>query len=108
MTVATTSKEVFNGEIKGHTNWQNEIVLKVLKRLGQASTDKKIMEVSALFTEDHKPLDRNVVTRVLNDLREKHKVVDYLDVKQILPDGSLGRKVHHHYLKEEGKQTRLF
>ena len=103
MTVARTSIETYHNEIKGKTNNQNEIVLKAMRRLGTASTDLEIAEVTKLFTEDHKPLDRNVVTRVLNNLREIEKKVEFLDVKN-----KKGRVVHHHFIKEAGKQINLF
>lgn len=100
---SSTSIEAFTKDVKGKTNRQNEIVLQAMKRLGVSSTDKQILEVTALFTDDRKPLDRNVVTRVLHDLREFDKKVGYENKKN-----SEGRTVHHHYIKVEGKQISIF
>jgi hypothetical protein len=105
MSVSPTSAIVYNTEIKGKTNKQNEIVLKAMRRLGTASSANEIMVATSLFTEDHEPLKINVVTRVLYELREEHKKISYLDVKE-KKEG--GRVVHHHFVIEEGKQTTLF
>lgn len=103
--VANTSLEVFNREIKGKTNKQNEIVLKAMRMLGTASSANEIMTCTSLFTDDHEPLKVNIVTRVLNDLREKHKKISFIDVKE---NKVGGRVVHHHFLLEPGVQTKLF
>jgi hypothetical protein len=105
---AFTSIQAFNKEVKGRTNWQNEIVMQGMRRIGKPSTANEIMEVTCFFTKDGKPLLLNVVTRVLNDLREIHKKVAFEDKPKKLEDGTFGRTVHHHYLVEEGKQINLF
>jgi hypothetical protein len=102
---ASTSIEVYHKEIKGKTNWQNEIVLQAMKRLGKPSTANTIMEATVWFTKDQKPLKINIVTRVLVDLREKHHKVSFENKKE---DKQGGRVVHHHYIIEVGKQATLF
>jgi hypothetical protein len=105
MTVASTSAITYHKEVKGKTNKQNEIVLKAMRRLGTTSSANEIMVTTSLFTDDQQPLKINIVTRVLHDLREEHKKISYIDVKE-RKEG--GRVVHHHFIIEEGKQTSIF
>jgi hypothetical protein len=101
--VSPTSITVYHNEIKGRTNSQNELVLKTMRFLGVASTANEIMEATKLYTDDKKPLEINKVTRVLNDLRNKKKLIDFINVRE---NKEGGRVVHHHFIKEV--QTKLF
>lgn len=97
--VSSTSKEVFHNEIKGNKdNSQNKEVFAVIKSFGRACTMREIQEKSGL--------EINVVSRTLNNLRTKLKVIDFFDA--VSSSGGKPRKVHHYFIITMNGQVSIF
>lgn len=95
MTASTTSKIVYNKEIKGKKeDSQDSIILKAMSKIGRACTMREIQELTGL--------EINVVSRSLNNLRTKAQLIDYFDAD------FKGRRVHHYFIKQVDQQTKLF
>lgn len=103
--VSATSIEVYNSEIKGRKeDSQNEIVFKALKKLGVGSIMRDIQQATKEFNNG-KELEINVVSRSLNNLRVKHKRIDFFDA---YTKGNKPRYLHHYFIIQLNGQTNLF
>lgn len=99
MTVASTSKENYHKEIKGaRENSQASKVFQAMKELGRGCTMRQIQEKTGM--------EINEVSRSLNNLRIKHKVIDFFDA--LATYNGKTKRVHHYFVKGECVQAKLF
>ncbi len=108
MTVASTSIKVYNDEIKGSKeNNQDSIILSAYVAIGKPASLRMIEEY---LINIKRPLDINVISRSANNLHDpkegKKAKIKWVEVKKC---EVTGRRVNHYepFLKL-GEQTRLF
>jgi signal transduction histidine kinase len=99
MTVAPTSAITYHKEIKGYKeNSQASIVFQAMKELGRGCTMRQIQGKTGM--------EINELSRSLNNLRTKRKVIDFFDALSTYNGKT--KKVHHYFIKGEAVQTNLF